>query len=99
MDSLATLPLPKVPPTYTEEEKAVHRQFFLEETNTEDSSSSDKSTRDLVLYATFLFLLLSNPFVDEYIERIPYCDGVYSRLICKAIIFAILFFAIYTFVC
>lgn len=99
MDSLATLPLPKDPPKYTDEEKAIHRQFFLEETDSSELQSSGKNTRDLVLYTTFLFLLLSNPYIDQYIERIPYCDGAYSKLACKAIIFAILFFAMYTFVC
>jgi len=90
MDSLDTLP-PVSSTTITPQEHEVFSRYF----KTPDSSSgSDVSTFKLVLYTTFLFLLLGNQWVDSVISLVPTTNGLIHIGI-KCLLFALTFFLMY----
>lgn len=56
-------------------------------------------TIKLALYATVLFLILANPWVDQVMCMVPYCgDNALTLMAVKALLFMIVFVVMYKFV-
>lgn len=92
-DSLTDLPLP-INIKYTDEEKEAHALFA----SSAPQTPPEKDTRYLILYASLLFMLLASPIADEFVKRLPYCDGELYCLIAKTLLFAIGLAVIYYFI-
>lgn len=98
MDSLSDLPLNN-DTVKTPEEQAIMQQFFpgsnstLDDDDDDDTGSSSSSGVDwkLVGYATGLFVILANPWIDRLLCLIPYCgENSVMLFIIKGLLFLLL---------
>ena len=90
------------------QELAVVQKYFSDASGDDASQSSSANTRtrskgsnvstfQLVLYATFIFAVLSNSWIDVIFRAIPYAENPLALLLIKSIIFAIVFVLVYKF--
>lgn len=93
--------LSELPPTETQltpQENQVMKKYFGDGETPPEQRMSWASIFKLALYATILFLALSNPITDGIFSKIPYCgEGIMTLLATKAIVFMFLFIVIYKF--
>ncbi len=94
MDRLADLPTNDTKSTPAELE-IIERLFGT--TTPTTKSNTLQSTAKTVAYVSLLFVALANPWLDMLLYKIPYCNNKISVLTLKTIVFAILFFLIYTY--
>jgi len=96
MDNLGKLPV-KNDTQMNDNEKQVMEKFFGMDSSSPKKSSSGTSLK-LVAYATLLFALVGNTYIDSLLCHVPHCeDNAVMLLAVKMILFAILFFLVYHF--
>lgn len=96
MDKLSDLPPAET--KLTQQENEVMKKYFGDAEPPADKQLSWTSILKLALYATVLFIALSNPIIDGLFCKLPYCgDGVMTLLATKAVLFMMFFIAIYKF--
>jgi hypothetical protein len=97
MDHLSSLPT-KDHDDMSSHEKNTMQRFFGGGTESSTPSKSKPSTLKLIGYATVLFVLLANPYIDGILCHVPYCeDNEMVLFLFKTLLFALLFFMIYYF--
>lgn len=83
----------------TPQELSLLQKYF--DSTSASSQSGTKtgniSTFQLVLYATFIFMVLSNSWIDIILKAIPYMESPVALLLLKCIIFAAVFTLVYKF--
>nr|QBK86585.1 MAG: uncharacterized protein LCMAC102_03800 [Marseillevirus LCMAC102] len=86
MDKLDQLP-PKDNTVITPEESEVINQFFGQ--SSESLPKTGGVDWKLIGYSTILFILLANPWIDQILCKIPYCNNAMYSFGMKLVIFAI----------
>ncbi len=90
MDKLSNLPLPKKKVKYNDDELEVHSRLF---------SPSDQEENNKIKYllgvCAALFIILSLPITDNFIDRLPYGENNIAKLVIKTAIFCLVFFVLY----
>jgi len=96
MDKLSELPPAET--KMTPQENEVMKKYFGDAEPPAEKQLSWTAILKLALYATILFVVLSNPITDGLFCKLPYCgDGMITLLATKSVIFMMLFVAIYKF--
>ena len=103
MEKLSDLP-PKDDAEMSPQESDVMQKYFNASASGGGSSKSGgkagwMDTIKLALYATVLFLILANPWIDQVMCMVPYCgESVITLVAVKALLFMVLFVVMYKFV-
>jgi len=95
MDKLSELPPAET--AMTPQENEVMKKYFGD-SEPQSEKLSWAQIFKLAIYATILFVFLTNPIADGIFSKLPYCgDGVLTLLLTKSLIFMVLFISIYKF--
>lgn len=88
MDKLSDVPLSDT--EISEKEKEILDKYFSGNTVEEKSNSLMN-----IIYIAIAFIILSNPWIDSILSKIPYCpDNKLILLLIKTVIFLIVLFII-----
>jgi hypothetical protein len=98
MDNLEDVPLNNS--ELSAKEKAILEEYFPQSKKDEESSSSTSSSffgRHIIYYIV-VFVVLSNPWIDSLLTKIPYCpDNKIALLVLKTLLFVVCIFIIQKF--
>lgn len=97
MDKLSNLPIDKEPKKISPEENEILDTYFGKTSTTSENNSS--INYKLIGYATILFLILGNPWIDGIFGMIPFVGSTTLGIIAlKTFLFLIIFAIILMFV-
>lgn len=89
MDKLSEVPLNNT--EITDKEKEILHKYFSEDKDSPGSENNCISSWKHIVYIAIAFLILSNPWIDFFLTKIPYCpDNKLLLLVLKTSIFIIL---------
>jgi hypothetical protein len=92
MEKLEDLPVEDSKEMNSEEAKVMEK-YFGDASTSKSKSLSWTDSAKLTMCSSFLFIALANPWVDDVLSRLPYCnDGKVSLFTLKIAIFVFLFF-------
>jgi len=99
MEKLSEIPT-KNDTQMSQDEESVMKKYFKPESfaAVKTSSGGWMDTIKLAMYASVLFLILANPWIDSILCMVPYCgENVLVLLAFKALLFMILFVCTFKF--
>lgn len=97
MDRLSELPI-KNDTVRTPDEDAVMKRFFpggkgghtINSNLQSKSNKTSDSKLKIIAYASILFIILANPWVDKILCKIPYCENMFISTSIKVVLFSLL---------